>query len=239
MKHGEVRFLSCMYVLSLTLLVLFAIHGLTAAVEVSGRTEQRRLWILDAGHGGPDGGSSAADGTRESDINLAVALKTDAVLGLLGERTLLVRETDTDLSDDSAATIAQKKVSDIRNRVALVNRYPEAILLSIHQNSFSDPAYDGAQVFYGKIDGSKALAQALQARMAASLDPSNTRSAKAVSADVYLMNHVEVPAVLVECGFLSNPSEAEKLKTEEYQKRLAVTIAAAAANYQPEEISGV
>lgn len=239
MKHGEVRFLSCMYVLSLTLLALLAIRGLTGSVAVSGGVEASRLIILDAGHGGPDGGSSSAGGTKESDINLAITLKTDAVLGLLGERTLLVRETDTDLSDSDARTIAQKKISDIRNRVELINEHPEAILVSIHQNTYPVTKYHGAQVFYAKTEGSQALAQQLQTALQTAVDPANTRKAKAISSDVYLMNHIEVPGILVECGFLTNPEEEAKLETAEYQKRLAVAIAATITNYETEDDSGV
>ncbi len=239
MKHGEVRFLSCMYVLSLTLLALFAIHSLTESVIVSGNSESDALIILDAGHGGTDGGSSAADGTLESDINLEVTLKTDAILGLMGEQTLLVRDKDTDLSSDDAKTIAQKKISDIRNRVDLVNSYPNAILISIHQNTFPEEKYHGAQVFYSKIANSKSLAELLQNNLRSYVDPSNQRNAKEISADVYLMNHIQVPGVLVECGFLTNPEEAAKLKTAEYQKQLAVTIATTVSNYLSEENSGV
>ena len=239
MKHGEVRFLSCMYVLSLTLLALFAIHSLTESVIVSGNSESDSLIILDAGHGGTDGGSSAADGTLESDINLEVTLKTDAILGLMGEQTLLVRDKDTDLSSDDAKTIAQKKISDIRNRVDLVNSYPNAILISIHQNTFPEEKYHGAQVFYSKIANSKSLAELLQNNLRSYVDPSNQRNAKEISADVYLMNHIQVPGVLVECGFLTNPEEAAKLKTAEYQKQLAVTIATTVSNYLSEENSGV
>ena len=239
MKHGEVRFLSCMYVLSLTLLALFAIHSLTESVIVSGNSESDALIILDAGHGGTDGGSSAADGTLESDINLEVTLKTDAILGLMGEQTLLVRDKDTDLSSDDAKTIAQKKISDIRNRVDLVNSYPNAILISIHQNTFPEEKYHGAQIFYSKIANSKSLAELLQNNLRSYVDPSNQRNAKEISADVYLMNHIQVPGVLVECGFLTNPEEAAKLKTAEYQKQLAVTIATTVSNYLSEENSGV
>lgn len=239
MKHGEVRFLSCMYVLSLTLLALFAIRGLTGSVAVSGNTESTSVIVLDAGHGGTDGGSTSPSGTRESDINLEITLKTDAVLGLLGERTLLVRAMDTDLAADGAKTISQKKVTDIRNRVALVNAHPNAILVSIHQNTYPEQKYYGAQVFYGKVPGSKALAELLQTNLQQCVDPTNTRKSKAISPDIYLMSHINTPGILVECGFLTNPTEEAKLKTPEYQKRLAVTIAATAANHLPEENSGV
>ena len=239
MKHGEARFLSCMYVLSLTLLILFAARGLGQSAAVSAEAPKTPLVILDAGHGGTDGGSSAADGTLESNINLQITLKTDAVLGLLGQETLLVRTTDTDLADDTAKTIAQKKVTDIHNRVNLINSHPEALLVSIHQNAFSQERYYGAQVFYDAVGESKVLAEALQANLNSCVDPTNHRKAKAIQPEVYLMNHIEVPGILVECGFLSNPTEGEKLKTSDYQNQLAVAIAVTAFNHLPEDHSGV
>lgn len=237
MKHGEARFLSCMYVLSLTLLVLFAARGVHQAATVSAEMPKSTLIILDAGHGGTDGGSSAQDGTKESTINLEVTLKADAVLGLLGADTLLVRNMDTDLSDASAQSISQKKVTDIRNRVALVNSHPDSILVSIHQNTYPEERYSGAQVFYS--GEGKALAEKLQTNLAQALDPSNQRQAKTISPDVYLMNHVTVPAVLVECGFLSNREEAAKLKSAEYQRQLAVAIGVTIVNHLSGSDSGV
>lgn len=232
MKHGEARFLSCMYVLSLTLLVLFAARGVRQAAVVSAQTPKMPLVILDAGHGGTDGGSSTADGVKESTINLEVTLKTDAVLGLLGADTLLVRDMDTDLSDSSARSISQKKVTDIRNRVALVNSHPDSILVSIHQNTYSEEKYSGAQVFFS--GEGKTLAESLQKNLAQALDPENQRQAKTISPDVYLMNHVKVPAVLVECGFLSNREEAAKLQSADYQRTLAVTIGVTIVNHLSE-----
>lgn len=237
MKHGEARFLSCMYVLSLTLLAVFAFHGLRQSAAVSGVGKLNKTVILDAGHGGMDGGAVAADGTRESDLNLAITLKTEAVLGLLGEDTLLLRDKDTDISDADARSVSQKKVSDIRNRVSLVNSHPQALLLSIHCNTFSEGKYHGAQVFYGN-DG-KPLAEQLQMQLRANVDEGNLRECKAIGPEVYLFRHITVPGVLVECGFLSNAEELARLQSEAYQKQLAVTIGVTVVNYLAEDTSGV
>ena len=226
MKQG--RFLSCMYMLSLTLLTAFALHGLRAQAAVAGEAAIPRIIVLDAGHGGADGGASGPDGTRECDLNLAITLKTDAVLGLLGEKTLLLRSTDTDLSSSDAKSISQKKVSDIRRRVELTNSQPGAILVSIHCNTYSQEKYHGAQVFY--TGGAKEFGETMQLALKNGVDPTNARMAKAVSPDVYLMNHIKVPGILVECGFLTN---------QEYQTRLAVTIAVTAANQASEPNFGV
>ena len=235
MKQG--RFLSCMYMLSLTLLTAFALHGLRAQAAVAGEAAIPRIIVLDAGHGGADGGASGPDGTRECDLNLAITLKTDAVLGLLGEETLLLRSTDTDLSSSDAKSISQKKVSDIRRRVELTNSQPGAILVSIHCNTYSQEKYHGAQVFY--TGGAKEFGETMQLALKNGVDPANARMAKAVSPDVYLMNHIKVPGILVECGFLTNQEELTNLKDPDYQTRLAVTIAVTAANQASEPNFGV
>lgn len=239
MKHGEARFLSCMYVLSLSLLVLFGVHGLRKTSTVSTVEVLRPVIILDAGHGGMDGGATGADGTLESDLNLSITLKTDAVLGLLGENTLLTRDTDRDLADENAVSISQKKVSDIRNRVELVNSHPDSILLSIHCNSFEESKYHGAQVFYNALGSSQGLASELQSNIRLSVDRANSRESKKIRPDVYLMRHIKSPGVLVECGFLTNPGELLKLNTQDYQKQLAIAIAVSVTNHLSEDHSGV
>lgn len=226
-----------MYMLSLTLLTAFALHGLRAQAAVAGEAAIPRIIVLDAGHGGADGGASGPDGTRECDLNLAITLKTDAVLGLLGEETLLLRSTDTDLSSSDAKSISQKKVSDIRRRVELTNSQPGAILVSIHCNTYSQEKYHGAQVFY--TGGAKEFGETMQLALKNGVDPTNARMAKAVSPDVYLMNHIKVPGILVECGFLTNQEELTNLKDPDYQTRLAVTIAVTAANQASEPNFGV
>lgn len=226
-----------MYMLSLTLLTAFALHGLRAQAAVAGEAAIPRIIVLDAGHGGADGGASGPDGTRECDLNLAITLKTDAVLGLLGEKTLLLRSTDTDLSSSDAKSISQKKVSDIRRRVELTNSQPGAILVSIHCNTYSQEKYHGAQVFY--TGGAKEFGETMQLALKNGVDPTNARMAKAVSPDVYLMNHIKVPGILVECGFLTNQEELTNLRDPDYQTRLAVTIAVTAANQASEPNFGV
>lgn len=238
MKYGEKRFLSLMYVLSLSLLTAFAIHGLFSTQTVSAQGIQRYPIILDAGHGGVDGGASGWDGTLESDLNLAVVRRIDALLALLGEQTVLTRTDEGDLSDPNAQTIAQRKVSDIRNRVALVNDHSGSILISVHMNAFTGSEYYGPQVFYGGVGESKGLGELIQENLL-TLVPENQRKAKPISSDVYLMNHISVPAVLIECGFLTNREELERLKNEDYQKQLAVILAVSAVNHLGTEVPGV
>lgn len=180
--------------------------------------------IIDPGHGGIDGGASAADGTVESQINLALGLRMEAMAQLLGLETEMTRREDISIHDPDAATIRQQKVSDLKNRVALVNGIPGGVLVSLHQNSLPEArSVHGAQAFFNGAVGSKELALAVQEKLNAVV---NDRPKQSVAAGegVYLMAHTEVPSVLIECGFLSNAQEAALLQTPEHQTRLALAI---------------
>lgn len=181
--------------------------------------------VLDPGHGGEDGGAVSAAGDRESDINLDIALRLDQLLGFCGVHTVLTRTGDYAIYDEDAHTLREKKVSDLHNRVALVESLPSAALLSIHQNSYPDPRYAGAQVFYGGGEASRLWGEQTQDALRLCLDESNDRKAKEVDSSVYLMSHVKCSALLVECGFLTNGAEASLLLTDTYQKQLAVAVA--------------
>lgn len=182
--------------------------------------------IIDAGHGGADGGAVAPDGTKESELNLSVALKTEAICELLGYRTIMTRRSEELNYPNSADTIRAKKIADQNMRVELINETPNAVLLSIHQNIYPTPAPCGSQALYGKFQGSSFFAELIQHGAEQYIDPENTRNAAIISDDIYLMKKVECPAVLIECGFLSNQDELKKLKSSEYQTKLAAVFAA-------------
>lgn len=181
--------------------------------------------VVDPGHGGEDGGASAADGTLESDLNLAVALRLNDLLRFAGQRTVMTRATEAAIFTEGD-TIRARKVSDTRNRVEIVNGAENGVLVSIHQNSLpSSPATHGVYVFHNGVGEAQVLAESVQSALNAAVNESE-KQVKTISPTVYLMNHVTAPGVLVECGFLTNPSEAARLKTPEYQLRLAAVIAA-------------
>lgn len=183
--------------------------------------------VIDPGHGGQDSGAVAPDGTEESGINLAISLRLEQLLRFAGVPTEMTRREDCMVCDPGLDTMRQRKVSDIRNRTALVNGIPNAVLLSIHQNSLpSSPATHGAQAFRNRQDGAETLAQLLQCNLNAVVNTHRAKEAKLIPESIYLMNHVTVPAVLVECGFLSNAEETLRLRQADYQMTLAVTIAA-------------
>lgn len=182
-----------------------------------------RVLIIDAGHGGEDGGAVSVTGTHESHINLAIALKMEQLCGLFGVDTVMIRTEDRSLKDDSAHTLAEMKRSDLKNRVDLINGTSNAVLISIHQNYFTGSNH-GAQVFYAPTQGSEAWAKYCQSMLVTAVDPQNHRQSKQITKDIYLMNHIECPAILVECGFLSDHDEALRLEDSGYQTKLAITI---------------
>ena len=179
--------------------------------------------IIDAGHGGIDGGATSCSGVLESHINLQIAHVMDDLFQLLGYRTLMIRTTDESVYTEGE-TIAAQKVSDLKNRVNVGNTTENAVYLSIHQNTFSDSRYGGAQVFYGQDKAGKTLADNLQKVLIDTLNPGSNRSIKKAKG-VYLMEHLTCTAVLIECGFLSNPEEEALLRSKNYQQKLCCVIA--------------
>ena len=196
--------------------------------------------IIDAGHGGFDGGTSAAGGTIEKDINLNISLYLRDYLEFLGYKTVLTREGDISLEDEGLSTIRTRKTSDIHNRMKLMEKTDNAIFVSIHQNHFSVEKYKGLQVFYSPnfSEKSSLLATDIQENVVELLQPDNDRQITECGTSVFLIYNAVKPAVLVECGFLSNEEEASLLKTEEYQKRIAFAIALGIQDYVRNEKYG-
>lgn len=201
------------------------VWGQKDRAAVAARGADTPTVVIDPGHGGEDGGAVAADGTVESAINLAVARRLDAILTLYGQPTRLLRDEDVSLHDPDRVTIREKKVSDIHNRVKMVEETACPRLISIHQNCFPSSKYRGAQVFYTGGPLGQPWAALTQANLKTCLDPANDRVATAVSREIYLMDHITCPGILVECGFLSNPEERARLKDPAYQTALAAVVA--------------
>lgn len=189
------------------------------------------ILIIDAGHGGEDGGAVAPDGTLESDLNLEIARRLEALAAFWGVDTRMTRDTAAIDYPPSALTLAAKKRADQDARIELINLTPGGILISIHQNTFPASAPNGIQVFYAQNPGSADLAGILQENMTAALCPENRRLAASVDEDIYLMRKAQCCAVLIECGFLSNPGELEKLKTDSYHVELAAVMLASYLQY--------
>lgn len=190
----------------------------TSGVNGSG---EKLTILIDAGHGGSDPGKIGVNGAKEKDINLEIAKLLQKYLQQQDVQVIMTRESDSGLYSEGASN---KKAEDMRNRVSMITDHNASLLVSIHQNSFTEQKYTGAQVFYytGSEEGQK-LAETVQKQLIAGADPENHREAKANS-DYYLLKKSTVTAIICECGFLSNPGECEKLCTPEYQRKIAWNI---------------
>lgn len=187
--------------------------------------------ILDPGHGGPDPGAIGVGGVLEKDLNLQIAekLKTDFVKK--GYSVIMTRNGDYSIYDPGCVSLYDKKNSDLNNRIKIEQRHPQALFISIHQNYSQNPAYAGTQVYYSlNKKGSETLAQEIQSGIEASLEPGNSRKIQS-QGSLRVLRKAPIPAVLVECGFISNRSEARLLETGSYQDRLGAAILRAADAY--------
>ncbi len=203
--------------------IVVAAFGVTERRGVSARANASPHVLIDAGHGGEDGGAEGADGTLEKDINLAIARPLGDLLQVMGYTVSYTRTEDT-MVNATGGTLRERKVSDIKNRLSMIEQADMAV--SIHQNKFPQTQYSGAQVFYGTGSAdSQVLAAAIRASVLSLLQPENTRELKKDDGSVYLLKHATRPLVLVECGFLSNEAEREKLKQRDYQRQMAFAIA--------------
>lgn len=191
------------------------------AISTLGSSKSLPVVVIDAGHGGKDPGKVGVNSSLEKDINLSVALRLKALLEQNDVLVVLTREEDVDLASEQAVS---RKNEDLRARAKLVEETAPVVMVSIHQNSFPDESVDGAQVFYyyGSEEG-KRLGTMVQESLKNEIHDGNHRVAKA-NKDYYLLKKAVCPAVIVECGFLSNPGEAALLVTEEYQEKIAFAI---------------
>ena len=182
--------------------------------------------ILDAGHGGEDGGAVAADGTPESGINLQITRQLSQILLFMGHGVMLTREGEEAVYSPEATTLREKKVSDLKNRVSMINDQDDAFVISIHQNSLpGHPKVHGAKVFYNGVVPAQQAGMIVQTVMNRAVNGED-RPVTPIDGSIYLMKESRHPAILVECGFMSNPTESKKLQDPAYQMRLAVAIAA-------------
>lgn len=207
------------------LLVSMLYVGREAARYVAGEKikikEEKRCVVIDAGHGGDDPGKVGINGAYEKDLNLQIASLLKTFLEANDIEVVMTRESDEGLYD---ADVSNKKVQDMKRRIELIDKTMPVLTVSIHQNSYPEEYVHGAQVFYytGSTQGQQ-LAEYIQKQLVEKVDPENKRQVKANNS-YYLLKKTEIPIVIVECGFLSNSAEAEKLCTSEYQERVAWAI---------------
>lgn len=218
------------FVIFIAAFLLCAVLLWTAAERLNTKSavnevEPRRVIVIDPGHGGMDGGAVGISGSIEKDINFSVALRLADLLKLCGVDHIMTRSDDIMLELEGTSGTAKGR--DIKSRVMIANEDPDNILVSIHTNSYPIEKYSGFQVFYSRnAPESRMMAEAVQQSCRSYLQPSNDREIKEASAAIYLMHHVENPAILVECGFISNTAEEALLRENEYQTSVAATICA-------------
>ncbi len=231
MKNRRIGATALLYFLIIALFLTFTYltNAATGVVAHLIPIERNHTIVIDAGHGGEDGGATSCTGILESTYNLQIAIRLNDLLHLLGHRTVMIRTSDRSIYTQGE-TIAAKKVSDLRQRVKIVNETEDAVLISIHQNTFSDSRYSGAQVFYGPEGESHMLAEKCQTAFCETLNRGSNRKAKKADG-IYLMQHIDCTGILVECGFLSNTEEESALRSESYQKKICCVIGAALGTF--------
>ena len=208
----------------LTILSVFAFYFLEPTADVLEMSNAKCVLIIDPGHGGEDGGAVAEDGTQEADLNLAIALRLRDLTALSGLDAVMTRSDARIDYPPEADTIAARKTADQRQRVKLIRAVPNGVLISIHQNFYPSEEPHGAQVLYAETDSSEVFGTRLHTMLVQSLDQENRRVAAPISKDIYLMRNVQCPAVLVECGFLSNPQELRRLQDPGYETKLSLIM---------------
>lgn len=210
------------------LIVGMGVHRIEdRTLPAASQYRQRPKVIVDAGHGGFDGGAVGINGVVEKGINLAISQDLGACLEWCGFQVLYTRTTDDDTSDQGLSTTRERKTSDLYNRLDLMEENADGVVVSIHQNKFEDPSCWGAQVFYGtqQQEASSRLAEIIRGNIRLLLQPENEREIKAAYDTLFLLNNAPQTIVMVECGFVSNPREASLLSTPDYQQQIAFAIA--------------
>lgn len=224
------RFLAFLLFLSILFAILFGVAEATRPkkeldVLNNENSSPPKTVILDAGHGGEDGGASSKDGLLEKDLNLALALAMRDILTANGVKVVLTRETDTLLYDRNVDFQGRKKMLDMAARLKIAQDSSDAVFISLHMNTYPHPSCEGVQVWYSdNNDASLELAKTIHSTTQELLQPENDRPVKRSGSSIYLLHHLECPAVLVECGFLSSPAEAALLGDEGYRQQLALTL---------------
>ena len=233
--------LTALLISAVTLIMGAAVHLMSDSYEdaLAPAEASPVLVVIDAGHGGEDGGCVGVDGTLEKDVNLDVARRVYNILSCAGIKCAMTRTEDVMLYDmygELADYNGKKKTYDLKNRLAFAEDHTDAVFVSIHMNSFPQSSCEGVQVYYSpNNDASAALAETVQTAVRAYLQQRNEREIKRAGTSIYILNRITRPAILAECGFLSNPTECALLGEDEYRQRLALTVACAIAEYVSNE----
>ncbi len=223
-------FLSLLLLLTGAVLQVIFQNWFNRDTRVSTVGRERRTVILDAGHGGFDGGAVSVTGTAEKVLNLDTTLSLAALLRAQGYRVILTRDSDIELTHEGGGS---RKMQDLRGRLTITQENEGIPLLSIHMNKFPQSRYHGLQVYYSPNDpSSQGLAEEIQASVKVGLQPENGRAIKPATSSIFLLHKATSPAVLIECGFLSNEEEARRLEDPSYRASLTLLIASAYSKWE-------
>ena len=215
-------FIGTLFLLCLVFYRIDAIATEENAAMADAPAKTYPIVILDAGHGGIDSGASPFEGVEEKHINLSLAKKIGAFLNEGGAKVIYTRTEDAMLEFEGAPT---RKTGDLLGRIEIAKKYSDAIFISIHMNTLPNEKYCGLQTFYSDQNGlNQALARQIQSDVCTYLQPENNRKEKQTNGTLFLLDRLKQPAVLIECGFLTNPEECKKLQSNEYQNALAFTL---------------
>ena len=207
------------------------IYGDRMISTSAGLVDEKKIVIIDAGHGGEDSGAVGVNGALEKDLNLQMALEVGRSLEEKGCVVVYTRTDDRLLYTEEENVHGIRKISDLKNRCKVADRYPGAVFVSLHMNSFGAEKYSGLQVYYSEQgETSRELADKVQNKVVADLQKDNNRVIKS-GKDMYILSHITNPAILIECGFLTNKAECEKLSQKEYQKQLSFSIVCGIIEY--------
>ena len=233
---NPLRFIAFMLVIALTLAIAIDIFDIRSE-SYGASAENKSVIVIDAGHGGEDSGAIGVDGSLEKDLNLAIALLIGEELTARGYTVIYTRTEDKMLYLPEENIKGMRKISDLKNRCKVTEEYEDSTLISVHMNSYGASKYSGLQVYYSDNDAkSEVLARKIQGAVRENLQPQNKREVKNGSS-LYLLENAKGTAVIIECGFLTNPEECEKLSQKEYQKQLSFSIVCGIIEYMKEKNS--
>ena len=231
-KEYLILFLLVIGCILLAVYLAINVNNVIRSSRLQNHAQTDKVLLIDPGHGGRDGGTSASDGTVEKSINLAISMPLADMLRVFGYTVEVTRDSDCMICDSELVPLRQQKISDMKNRLKMYNK--SRLTISIHQNHFSQSRYHGTQIFYGtKNEESKLLAASIRQVVLEKLQPQNTRELKKATNDIYLLCNSTAPAIVIECGFLSNSTELSKLKDKDYQQKMACAIACGVLAYDP------
>lgn len=224
--------IAILLILTASILQQIYIRWIRDDVDTAADPSVLRTVILDAGHGGFDGGAVSVTGTAEKTLNLDTTLTLAALLKAQGYRVILTRETDTELTHEDGGS---RKMQDLKGRLSVMTENPNLPFLSIHMNKFPQAQYHGLQVYYTPNDPSaKSLADTVQSTVKDGLQPANDRATKPATSAIFLLHKATSPAILIECGFLSNEEEARRLEDPTYRNALCLAVATAYGRWETE-----